>query len=351
MELPENEGSVMKIFWTCLKVGSIALLSLLLLGGAFAAGVGFGMYYAITPGGGGKEVRFEVAKGAPAGAVAMNLENAGLIRSARLFRVALHLTRSERDLKPGTYLLDPKSNMMEILNQLKKGNFRLRLVTVPEGLTLKEVSALLEKAGVAKSTDVMRASEDRSFTVNGKKLDRIEGFLLPDTYDVPEEYTAADILGAMIKAFDSSVAPLYEKKKDNLPGRLSLKQVVVLASLVEREAQVPAERPVIAAVYYNRLKKKMKMECDATIQYALGKQKAVLKLSDLKIESPYNTYLHAGLPPGPIANPGIDCIRAALNPAHVEYLYYVRNDVKNDGSHVFSKTFAEHNAAISKYQK
>jgi UPF0755 protein len=345
-----QKGRIMKTFWKALKISAIAALVLLILGGTFFAGLGFGLYYAIMPAG-GNPVRFEVAKGTPAGVVARNLENAGIIRNARLFRVALYLTKAERDIKPGTYLLDPSNNMMEILNQLRKGSFKLRLVTIPEGLTLREISVLFEKSGVAKAKDIMKAADEKLFYVNGRKLDKIEGFLLPDTYDVPEEYTPADALGSMIKAFDKNVVPLYERKKDSLPYKLSLKQIVILASLVEREAQVPTERPVVAAVYYNRLKKGMRMECDATIQYALGKQKMVLKFSDLKIQSPYNTYLHQGLPPGPIANPGIECIKAVLNPASADYLFYVRNDVKNDGSHVFTKTLQEHNAAISKYQK
>jgi len=155
----------------------------------------------------------------------------------------------------------------------------------------------------------------------------------------------------MIGAFNDKVVPMYEKKKKNLPYPLSLAQVVTLASLVEREAQLANERPIIATVYYNRLKKGMKLECDATIQYALGKPRHVLKYSDLRIKSPYNTYLHGGLPPGPIANPGLDSIKAVLEPERNDYLYYVRNDVKNDGSHVFSKTFNEHQAAIDKHQK
>ena len=341
----------MKIFITLCKVMGILLLIIILLGGAYAAGVGTGIYYSLTPAGNGKPVRIDVPEGAPAGEVAQMLEKSGVIQSAWLFKAAIKLTRSESSIKPGHYLISPGNNMMEILNQLKKGSFRMRLVTIPEGLTLKQIAALIEKKGVAGAKDVLRASEDKPFCIQGKKLDNLEGFLLPDTYDFPEEFTAADVLDRMLKAFESNAVPMYERKKDSLPGRLTLKQVVTLASMIEREAQVPSERPVIAMVYYNRLKRGMRMECDATIQYARGEHKEFLKLSDLRIDSPYNTYLHEGLPPGPIANPGIESIRAALNPTPSEYLYYVRNDIKNDGSHVFSRTFSEHNQAIRNYQK
>jgi UPF0755 protein len=341
----------MKIFVTVLKIAGIILLLALLGAGAYVAGVGTGLYYALTPAGNGDAVRIDVNEGSSAGEVAEKLEKSGVIQNALLFKAAMILSHSETSIKPGSYLIDPGENMMEILNQLKKGNFRMRLVTIPEGLTLKQIAILFEKNGVAKAKDIMRASEDKPFHVGGKKLESLEGFLLPDTYDFPDEFSAFDVLNRMIEAFNENALPLYDTKKDRLPYKLTLKQVVTLASMVEREAQVPAERPVIAMVYYNRLNRGMKMECDATIQYALKKHKQYLKLSDLKIDSPYNTYLHQGLPRGPIANPGIESIRAVLNPASVKYLYYVRNDIKNDGSHVFSCTFAEHNAAISKYQR
>jgi len=341
----------MKVFISVLKVLGVLLLVLILLAVGFGAGVCTGVYYAITPAGSGKPVRVDVKEGETAAAVAGSLEQEGLIKNAFLFRMAMKLTHSDGKLKPGSYLMDPGSNMMEIITQLKKGNFRLRLVTIPEGLTVKEIAALFEKKGVAKERDILNCAKDRTFTVNGRKLDSIEGFLLPDTYDFPDEYTAEDVLKTMISAFDKSVVPMYEKQKSHLPHKMTLLQVVTLASMIEREAQVPSERPMIAMVYYNRMNKGMKMECDATIQFALGKPKEILKFSDLKIKSPYNTYLHKGLPPGPIANPGIESIRAALNPAQVDYLFYVRNDVKNDGSHAFSRTAEGHNENIRKYQR
>lgn len=346
-----KRGISMRIFIAFLKVIGVLLLILILLAAGFGAGVCTGVYYALTPAGAGKPVRVDVKEGETAAGVAGSLEQNGVIRNALLFRMAMKLTHSDAQLKPGSYLIDPGSNMMEIITQLKKGNFKLRLVTIPEGLTVKEMAKLFEKKGVAKERDILNAAKEKAFTVNGRKLDNLEGFLMPDTYDFPDEYTAEDVLKTMISAFDKNVVPMYKRQKNILPHKLTLTQVVTLASMIEREAQVPSERPMIAMVYYNRLNKGMKMECDATIQFALGKPKQILKFSDLKIKSPYNTYLHNGLPPGPIANPGMESIRGALFPAQVDYLFYVRNDVKNDGSHAFSRTFQGHNENIKKYQK
>jgi len=341
----------MRIFITLLKVTGVLFLLVILLAAGFGAGLCTGVYCTLAPAGSGKPVRIDVKEGDSAAGVAGVLEQDGVIRNALLFRMAMKLTHSDGQLKPGSYLIDPGSNMMEIITQLKKGNFKLRLVTIPEGLTVKEMAKLFEKKGVARERDILIAAKEKPFTVKGKKLDNLEGFLLPDTYDFPDEYTAEDVLKTMIAAFDKNVVPMYERQKNLLPYKLTLAQVVTLASMIEREAQVPSERPMIAMVYYNRLNKGMKMECDATIQFALGKPKQILKFSDLKIKSPYNTYLHKGLPPGPIANPGMESIRAALFPADVDYLFYVRNDVKNDGSHVFSRTFQGHNDNIRKYQR
>lgn len=153
----------------------------------------------------------------------------------------------------------------------------------------------------------------------------------------------------MVGQFKDTVFPIWEKKKDTAPFK-SIHEIVVLASLVEREAQVDSERGLIAGVYVNRVRKEMKLECDATVQYALGKTKAVLLFSDLKIDSPYNTYMYPGLPQ-PDSNPGRKSLEAAISPTPSEYLYYVRNDIKNDGSHVFGKTYNDHINNCNKYQK
>ncbi|MCD4785136.1 MAG: endolytic transglycosylase MltG [Candidatus Eremiobacteraeota bacterium] len=318
---------------------------------AFGAGASYSAYYILTPMGGKGPVRVDVPKGASGGLVANNLENAGLIRNGILFRIVLRTTNSEKKIKPGNYLVDPNKNMMEILHQLTKGHGKLRLVTIPEGLTINQIADLLDKKGILNRKDFVSATKSKEYQVNGKDANNLEGYLLPETYDIPKRFNADDVVERMIGEFNGLVVPEYKKRKGSLPVKLSLSKVVILASLVEREAQVPSERPVIASVYYNRLNKGMLLQCDATVQYALGKTKPVLKYSDLEIDSPYNTYKYRGLPPGPIANPGFDSIKAVLNSQKTDYLYYVRNDKKNDGSHIFTKSLAEHNRAIKKYQK
>ena len=226
---------------------------------------------------------------------------------------------------------------------------RVNLVTIPEGLTLKEIAEIVSKKGICSVDEFMEAIKTNKFTVNGEELKNIEGFLLPNTYDIPKEYTPFQIEEMMIKSFDEKITPIYLEKKSKLPVNLTLKEVVTLASLVEREASVPEERPIIAGVYYNRLKIGMRLECDATIQYALGHQKKELLYSDLEIDSPYNTYKHEGLPPGPIANPGEESLKSVLNPTKHNYYFYVLNGIKNNGTHVFSETAWEHEKAVNKY--
>jgi UPF0755 protein len=334
-----------------IKIVLLVIIALLSLTLAFTGGIGYGIYYAVAPMGGTEAVQIEVPEGASAGEVAEKLQTNGVIRNSLVFRAAVRATGSGSDFKPGRYEVHPNNNIMQIIEQLKRGEGTLRLITIPEGLTLNQVGKVLEKNEIMSFDEFRRVIRETEIRVDGNSLKNPEGYLLPDTYDIPESYTNEQVVKVMLKAFDDRVVRLYEERKNALPIKLSLHQVVTLASMVEREAQVPEERPIIAAVYYNRLKKGMLLQCDATVQYALGKQKDVVTYADLKIQSPYNTYLHKGLPPGPIASPGVDSIKAVLEPQQVDYLFYVRNDVKNDGSHVFTRNYREHQDAIRKYQR
>ncbi|MCE1245856.1 MAG: endolytic transglycosylase MltG [Firmicutes bacterium] len=334
-----------------LKIAGYSFLVIILMAIAFTAGIAVGAYYILTPVGGGEPVKLTITEGMPASEVAQILEETKVVKSAFLFRIVMKTTGADKQLKPGDYQVSPDQTMMEIVHLLKSGNLRQRLVSIPEGLTIPQIAAKLEEKGIVKKADFLGAVKSGTFNVNGNPTKNLEGYLMPETYDFPEEFKASDVILRMVKEFDTKAVPLYLENQKSLPYALSLAQVVTLASLIEREAQVPAERPVIASVYYNRLKKGMYLQCDATVQYALGENKPVLTYDDLKIDSPYNTYKNPGLPPGPIANPGLESIRAALQPEKTDYLYYVRNDVKNDGSHVFSRSLEEHNQAIQQYQK
>lgn len=334
-----------------LKVGCFVFVFIITIIATFVGGAIYCAHYILTPVGGQNSIKMHIAEGTSASEVAMELERGRIVRNSLLFKLLLKTTGTDKAIKPGDYVFTQKQTMMEILHILKTGNMTQRLVTIPEGLTISQMAELLQEKGIVRKEDFLAAVKNGDFLVNGGKRKTLEGFLLPDTYDFPPNYTASDIIKKMIREFENRVVPAYIEKQKSLPINLTLDEVVIMASLVEREAKIPDERPIIASVYYNRLKKGMLLQCDATIQYALGENKPVLTYDDLKIDSPYNTYIHKGLPPTAIANPGINSIKAVLAPRKTNYLFYVRNDVKNDGSHVFTSTLEEHNEAIRKYQR
>jgi UPF0755 protein len=223
-------------------------------------------------------------------------------------------------------------------------------ITVPEGATVACIGDLLERRGILSAREFSHfCLDNKEISIDGSIPLSLEGFLYPDTYQLPYRLNAEVVARAMTARFEEVIIPLYQASPEGKKNGLST--VVVIASLVEREARLDRERPVIAAVYYNRLKRGMPLQCDATIQYILGATKPVLGYEDLKIPSPYNTYLHPGLPPGPIGNPGAPSIRAALQPGKDRYLYYVADEKKGDGSHIFSYTYEEHKKAIRDYQE
>lgn len=296
-----------------------------------------------------RKVVIQIPEGATGGEVAQMLEEKKLIRSAFALRMVMKLRESDLSVKKGEYQVDPSKSPLAILKDLSVAQPLSRKATFPEGVTLKQVCAILGQAEVVDPKKFEQLVSRKGSSVDKTLPNNLEGYLFPDTYEFAWEPTPEEVARQMTDQFHKVVDPLWAKHKKKAP--LSLKQTVILASLVEREAQVPSERPLIAGVYINRIKKGMRLECDATIQYALGEQKKILTYDDLKLDSPYNTYQHDGLPPGPIANPGASSLEAAMNPEPSQYLYYVRNDVKNDGSHVFSRTFEEHNDAIRRYQR
>lgn len=298
----------------------------------------------------GDPMVFEVSSGASGRSVAQELESKGLIRDAMAFRLLLTL-KERKDgstLRAGHFRVDPTEDIKGVLAELLDGEVLTRKATVPEGYTLEQTARSLEEQEICKGQDFWAALEIDP-ELGWLFPDELEGYLFPSTYEFPWECTGEMALRQMTGQFRASVEPLWKKYEKTAP--LSFKETIILASLVEREAQVASERPTIAGVYVNRIRKGMKLECDATVQYALGKQKAVLLYSDLEIASPYNTYRYQGLPPGPICSPGLASIEAAMNPKKSNFLFYVRNDIKNDGSHVFGRDFYEHENNIAKYQK
>jgi UPF0755 protein len=333
-----------------------ALLFLVRLGIVVALVAGAGLFWFVKEisrpaNAAGKPVVFEVPSGASGRSIAQTLEEKGLITNAMAFRLLLKVKEKKQGatLRAGYFSVDPSEDLKDVLDQLLEGDVLTRKATIPEGYTLEQTAQALEKQGVCRGEDLWEAIHSDKRDLGWKFPDELEGYLFPSTYEFPWECTGAMALRQMTDEFKASVAPVWARYQATAP--LSFKDCIILASLVEREAQVPSERPTIASVYVNRIRKGMKLECDATVQYALGKQKAVLLYADLEIASPYNTYRYAGLPPGPICSPGLASIEAAMHPKKTEYLFYVRNDIKDDGSHVFGRDFYEHEANIARYQK
>ena len=281
--------------------------------------------------------------------LAAKLKHEGLVRNATAFRLLVQTTMALQKCKPpqaGYYDLSPSMSSEEILTRLCEGKVARRKITFPEGFTVAQMAERVEREldipareflGAARGANVSRALE--------YPLPRglLEGYLFPSTFTFDVGQKPELIVSEMAAALDGVfVKPnLAEIRR----GKLSVHELITLASLVEREARVGRERPLIAGVIVNRLAKGMRLQIDATVQYALGKHKARLLYKDLKVNSPYNTYLHAGLPPGPICNPGLECLMAALRPAKTDKLFYV---ARPDGTHVFSKTYEEHLQAIKR---
>lgn len=335
------KSELAKILWIVLVV--LFLLTLPVL---------FFTYQIITPQGEAEERAFEIKQGDSLTEIAYNLKKENFIRSSFCFKLLGYLSKNADNIKFGEYRLNSGMNSVEILRKILKGEVIMHLVTIPEGYTLKQIAELLETSGVSNKEDFLKAALNNKLTIyNCFAPENLEGYLFPDSYSFAKNTPPDLVIDKMLSSFKEKVFPLFKEKNNPSANGLSFNQLITLASMIEAEARVDSERPVIASVYYNRLKEGWPLECDATIQYVLQERKFNLRFSDLKIISPYNTYLNKGLPPAPIGAPGISSIKAAVHPSKTGYFFYVRNDLKNDGSHIFTKSYSQHLAAIKKYQK
>lgn len=266
------------------------------------------------------------------------LEYKGIIRNRYIYELYVRLKPSERMAKSGRYLIGSGMTVPQIVSELGKGTSGQIRVTIPEGFTNVEIAELLSKKGIIDRDEFLRKLTDVSFLSQlGLELPldgNVEGFLYPDTYYFSLDATEEQVITTMLRRFTE----IYQSYFQNVPLS-ELKEIVIVASIVEKEAKEADERPLIAGVFYNRLQRKFPLQSCATIQYVLGKHKDRLLYKDLQVQSPYNTYLNRGLPPGPIANPGLASLQAAVDPGKVTYLYFV---AKPDGSHIFSNTFEQH---------
>lgn len=289
---------------------------------------------------------FLIERGQGLGQVARALETAGLIRNARALSLLARLYGDEGNLRAGEYEVSPGWSARTILNRITSGRVKTYEIVLPEGIRASEVATRLEAAGLADAGDFLATVADAAVAKElGIDQASLEGYLYPETYRLPRHLTSFEIARVFVEQFDTI---WREIAAGAATQSLSRHEIVTLASIVEKETAAPEERPLIAAVFHNRLKQKMRLETDPTVIYGIENFDGNVTKKHLRDTSnPYNTYRITGLPPGPIASPGIDALRAVLEPAETDYLYFVS---RNDGTHQFSRSYREHTRAVREYQ-
>jgi UPF0755 protein len=294
-----------------------------------------------------KPVRLEILPGQGAWEISKVLQKTGVITHAGTFIAIAALTGKAKRMQAGAYVFEGNHIPLDIMNILFRGRTLKYRITIPEGYTIYQIGEVVSKTGLLPKDLFVastRSKEARDFfAVSAPSM---EGFLFPDTYYLAPHMTPLEIMAKMIDRFRSVYTPAMEQRSKALG--MSRLDVITLASLIEKEATAPAEKPLISSVFHNRMILGMRLQSDPTAVYGIDGFTGKISPDDLLRESPYNTYRHGGLPPGPICNPGLDSIKAALWPAKTDYFYFVS---KGDGTHVFSHTLYEHNRAISNNTK
>ena len=291
----------------------------------------------------------DIPAGASTRAIGDRLVQAGVVRDRITYRVSLWISGRARRLEAGEYRFDRPMTALAVIDKIARGDVYVVHLTLPEGLAIGEMSEIFESHGFGPAAAFVAAAYDatlvRSLDPSARDL---EGYLFPDTYPLPRHTAASKLVRLMVERFERVFSPEMRRAAD--ARGLSVRQAVTLASIVEKETARPDERPIVAAVYANRLRIGMALQCDPTVIYALqraGRFTGNLRREDLAFDSPYNTYRYPGLPPGPIAAPGKASLEAAVHPADADYLYFVS---RNDGSHEFARTLDDHNRNVQKYQ-
>ncbi len=353
---------MLRLALQALKIAAIGTVALLTL---FFSRELFNEYRARASGGDANPVLFTVEQDESADAVGARLNELGLIRSTAYFKGKMRLRGSDSKMKAGSYSLYPGMSVDEILDTItvveggaagtptaRRGYVQFR---TQEGWRTEQIAQILVEQGLVKDKEEFYAAlndpyfDRYDFLASRPSWAKLDGFLFPDTYRVPQNTPPRDVIDQMLKNFDRRVPP---ELRQNPPSGYNFYQVMTIASIVEREAAVDEERAVIAGVYYNRLRQTppLPLQSDPTVQYAVGQEGnwwPPVTPDDLRSQSRYNTYLQPGLPPGPICNPSLKSIQAALNPAQTDYLYFV---AKGDRTHAFARTYEEHQANIRQYR-
>ncbi|MGE4589598.1 MAG: endolytic transglycosylase MltG [Acidaminococcaceae bacterium] len=296
----------------------------------------------------GESIIIKVAPGMTNADIATMLQDKKLINSPFFFRMQSKIAKLERSLQAGEYEIVSGMSNWEIIDIFSKGKVRHKTLTIPEGYTIEQIARKIEENGLGSSEKFKQVARDYApysymETDNNNVIFKAEGFAYPSTYYISPGLSEKEILAIMVNEFDTQLTEdMRQKAKEK---SISIRDLVTLASLVEKEAVFPDERPVIAGVFLKRLQINMPLQSDTTIQYILGVQKQEISIEDTKIDSPYNTYLHAELPPGPIASPSISTVNAVLEPKQTNYLYFVAD---LEGHHHFTETYKEHLKEIEK---
>ncbi|AIF51480.1 endolytic transglycosylase MltG [Pelosinus sp. UFO1] len=294
-----------------------------------------------------------VKSGMAANEIGELLYQQGMIKSVLAFHAVAKMQGLANSLQAGEYVVNKNMTIQQIVAMLAKGETVYQQITIPEGYTVDQIAKLIQEKqlgsaekfkALAKNSNV--SSYPYMMNYNANVVYKVEGYLFPNTYQITKGATEEQLLNMMITQFDKELSESMRERATAIG--LSVKDVIILASLVEKEAQIEGDRPIIAGVFLNRLKQEMPLQSCATIQYILGYPKVELSVEDTEISSPYNTYQHMGLPPGPIANPGMAAINAVLYPKETSFIYFVAD---KQGAHHFSKTYEEHLAAIEQVRK
>lgn len=324
---------------------------MLLLAAALAVG-GWRSSRALAPlsSGSRRTVRVVIHPGTRTSGIARQLQSAGVIRSWIAFDALAYWRHDASRLQAGEYDFSPAMTLQTVLNRIVRGDVVVYHVTVPDGVGVERVAEAVARSGLASSADVVAAARDASLVsawlpAGAPVRYPVEGYLFPDTYTFTRADNAHTILATMVARFRQAIAPLQAAAAAQ---HLSVNQWTTLASIVEREASRPGDQAGVAAVYRNRLRRKMDLQSDPTVLYALNRTSGSLSAADLKVDSPYNTYAHVGLPPGPIASPSLSALKAVLHPAKTSALFFL---AKPDGTLVFANTYAQQLANERAYLK
>ena len=327
----------------------VLLLLVLAVGAGIVGSIVWGRLHEPYKGYGSAEQFVEIPQGAAVNEIGRRLVEGGVVRDLFIFRAAMWWTGRTRSLKAGEYRFAAPMSAAQVVDKIASGDVYARRITFPEGLTIADMARIFESRGFGPAGAFAKAAADPSPIEDiDPQAPDLEGYLYPETYAIPRGTPASRLIDLMVARFRTAYTD--DLRNEAKAQGLTARQVVTIASLVEKETAKEEERSLVAAVYRNRMKIGMGMQADPTVIYALqkaGRYDGNIRRVDLEFDSPYNTYKHAGLPPGPIAAPRRASLQAALAPADVPYLYFVS---RNDGSHVFASTLAEHNANVRKFQ-